>query len=219
VGGTRTLSTEGLAPDRGALLTWAAVLNGELALVLLYFAVSSATPTDVVSLAYPFVWLNVAAWGVHRVGVPDASRRQWLAAAGVGAAYFLVLGRVGGLYMLHGADLGSRVAWLAPGWGPAVIYSGAGLTVSLLPFKVGGYAALAYLVAVTVVDTARTGLAGLVGLLSCVSCTWPVVATLAAGLFGSASTAVVVAESQPYALSTAVFVSSVLLLTWRPGRR
>lgn len=216
---TRTVSTDGLAPGRGTLLTWAAVLNGEVALVLLYFALSSATPMDAVSLAYPFVWLNAAAWGVSRVGIPDASRRQWLAAGAIGAAYFLLLGRVGGLYMLHGNALGTRIAWLAPGWGPAFIYSGAGLTVSLLPFKLGGYAALAYLVAVTILDTARTGLAGLVGLLSCVSCTWPVLGTLAAALFGGASTAVVLAESEPYALSTAVFVSSVLLLTWRPGSR
>jgi len=216
--GTRTVSTEGVVPDRDTLLTWAAVLNGELVLVLLYFALSSSTPSGVLWLAYPFVWLNVAAWGVSRVGVPDATRRQWLAAGAIGVAYFLLLGGVGGLYMFHGNDLGTRVAWLSPGWGPAFIYSGSALTVSLLPFKVGGYAALAYLVAVTVVDTARTGLAGLLGLLSCVSCTWPVVATLAAGLFGSASTAVVVAESQPYALSTVVFVSSVLLLVWRPSR-
>ena len=215
---TRTISTGDLVPDRGSLLTWAAVLNGELVLLLLYFALSSSTPGDPVSLAYPLVWLNVAAWGVRRVGVPDASRRQWLAAGAVAVAYFLLLGGVGGLYMLHGDGLGTRVAWLSPGWGPALIYSGSALTVSLLPFKVGGYAALAYLVAVTIIDTARTGVAGLLGLLSCVSCTWPVVATLAAGLFGSASTVVVVAESQPYALSTVVFVSSVLLLAWRPGR-
>jgi hypothetical protein len=215
---TRTVSTGDLLPDRSSLLTWAAVLNGELVLVLLYFALSSATPTDAVSLAYPFVWLNVAAWGVHRVGVPDASRRQWLTAGAVAVGYFLLLGGVGGLYMFHGADLGARIAWLSPGWGPALLYSGEALTVSLLPFKVGGYAALAYLVAVTVIDTARTGLAGLLGFLSCVSCTWPVAATLAASLFGGASTALVVAESQPYALSTAVFVSSVLLLVWRPTR-
>jgi hypothetical protein len=215
---TRTVSTGDLLPDRSSLLTWAAVLNGELVLVLLYFALSSATPTDAVSLAYPFVWLNIAAWGVHRVGVPDASRRQWLTAGAVAVGYFLLLGGVGGLYMFHGADLGARIAWLSPGWGPALLYSGEALTVSLLPFKVGGYAALAYLVAVTVIDTARTGLAGLLGFLSCVSCTWPVAATLAASLFGGASTALVVAESQPYALSTAVFVSSVLLLVWRPTR-
>lgn len=215
---TRTVSTENLAPARSTLLTWAAVLNGELALVLLYFALSSSTPGSLVWLAYPFVWLNVAAWGVGRVGVPEASRRQWLAAGVVAVAYFLLLGGVGGLYMLEGAGLGTRVSWLSPGWGPALIYSGSSATVNLIPFKVAGYAALAYLVAVTVIDTARTGLAGLLGLLSCVSCTWPVIATLVAGLFGSASTAVVVAESQPYALSTAVFVSSVLLLVWRPTR-
>ena len=217
--GTRTVSTGEIVPSRETVLTLAAVLNGEVLLVLLYFALSSATPTDVASLAYPFVWLNVAAWGVSRVGVPNGSRQQWLAAGVVGAVYFLLLGRVGGLYMLHGDALGTRIAWLAPGWGPAFIYSGADLTVSLLPFKLGGYAALAYLVAVTVVDTARTGLAGLVGLLSCVSCTWPVLGTLAAALFGGASTAVVVAESEPYAASTAVFVSSILLLTWRPAGR
>jgi len=215
---TRTVSTGDLAPDRSTLLTWAAVVNGELALVLLYFALTSSTPQDALWLAYPFVWLNVAAWGVRRVGVPEASRRQWLAAGAVAVAYFLLLGGVGGLYMVHGADLGTRIAWLPPGWGPTLVYSGATVTVSLLPFKVGGYAALAYLVAVTVLDAARTGVAGLLGLLSCVSCTWPVVATLAASLFGSASTAVVVAESQPYALSTVVFVSSVLLLVWRPTR-
>jgi hypothetical protein len=214
----RTVSTGDVAPDRGTLLTWAAVLNGEVAIVLLYFALSSSTPSDVLWLAYPFVWLNVAAWGVGSVGVPDASRRQWLAAGAVGVGYFLLLGGVGGLYAFHGAGLGARVAWLAPGWGPALVYSGPSVTVSLLPFRVCGYAALAYLVAVTVVDTARTGLAGFLGLLSCVSCTWPVLATLAAGVLGGASTAAVVAESQPYALSTAVFVSSVLLLTWRPPR-
>ena len=92
-----TVSTERLAPDRGSVLTWAAVLNGELVLVLLYFALSSSAPGDLLSLAYPFVWLNVAAWGVARVGVPEASRRQWLAAGGVAVAYFLLLGGVGGL--------------------------------------------------------------------------------------------------------------------------
>jgi hypothetical protein len=171
-----------------------------------------------VFLAYPFVWINAALWGVSRVGLPDASRRQYALAAAVGAAYFLLLGGVGGLYMFHGADLGARIAWLSPGWGPALLYSGSALTVSLLPFKVIGYAALAYLVAVTVLDAARTGLAGLLGVFSCVSCTWPVAATLFTGVFGGASAVTSVAQNEPYALSTVVFVSSVLLLAWRPAR-
>jgi hypothetical protein len=213
-----TASGSRVAPSRGSLLYGAALLNGELALVLVYFVLSSSVPTDPVHLAYPFVWINAALWGVSRVGLPDASRRQYALAAAVGTAYFLLLGGVGGLYMFHGADLGARIAWLSPGWGPALLYSGSALTVSLLPFKVIGYAALAYLVAVTVIDAARTGLAGLLGVFSCVSCTWPVAATLFTGLFGGASAVASVAQNEPYALSTVVFVSSVLLLAWRPAR-
>jgi hypothetical protein len=213
-----TVSRSRVTPSKGALLHWAALLNAELALVLLYFAVSSSVATDWVSLAYPLVWINAAVWAVTRVGLPDASRRQYALAAAVGAAYFLLLGGVGGLYMLHGHGLGARVAWLSPGWGPALLYSGSAVTVSLLPFKVVGYGALAYLVAVTVLDAARTGVAGFLGLFSCVSCTWPVTATLVTGAFGSASAVASLAQNEPYALSTAVFVSSVVLLAWRPTR-
>ncbi|MCF2207923.1 ABC transporter ATP-binding protein, partial [Halobacterium salinarum] len=98
---TRTVSTSVVRPSRETLLTWAAVLNGELVAVLLYFALTTATPTDTVAIVYPFVWINVAVWAVRRVGVPPvASRRQAVVAAGVGVGYFLLLGSVGGLYML-----------------------------------------------------------------------------------------------------------------------
>ncbi|MDL0120720.1 ABC transporter ATP-binding protein [Halobacterium salinarum] len=215
---TRTVSTSVVRPSRETLLTWAAVLNGELVAVLLYFALTTATPTDTVAIVYPFVWINVAVWAVRRVGVPSvASRRQAAVAAGVGVGYFLLLGGVGGLYMLQGAGLGARVAWLSPGWGPALVYSGTAVTVSLIPFKLVGYATLAYLVAAAVADAARTGVAGLVGLASCVNCAWPVLGTLLAGLFGSTSAAVTIAESDPYGVSTVVFVSSVVVLLWRPS--
>lgn len=211
-----TLSPSRFVPTRKALLYAAFVLNGELALVLFYFAVSSSVPTDPVVLAYPFVWINASIWAVSRVDLPEASRRQRAFALALGVAYFLVLGGVGGLFMFHGADLGARVSWLSPGWGPAFVYSGADLTVSLLPFKVIGYATLAYLVAATVLDAAKTGVAGLLGLLACVSCVWPVAATVFTGAFGSASALAAAAQNEPYALSTVVFVSSVLLLAWRP---
>ena len=212
------VSARRLKPARSTLLYGALLLNAELAAVLFYYAVVGATPTDALFLAYPFAWINAAVWGVSRVDLPDAPpRRTWLA-YGVGAAYFLILGGVGGLFMLHGEGLGARIAWLPPGWGPTLVYSGNALTVSLFPFKVVGYAALAYLVAATVLDAANTGLAGLLGLFSCVSCTWPVAATVFTGVFGGASAAASVATNQPYALSTVVFVSSVLLLTWRPSR-
>lgn len=215
---TVEVSIDRLRPSRRTLLYAALVVNGELALVLFYFAVSSAEPADLVFLAYPFVWINVAALGVAAVDLPAASRKRRWAAYAVGVAYFLVLGGVGGLYLFHGANLGARVSWLSPGWGPALLYSGESLTVSLLPFKVIGYAALAYLVVATILDAARTGVAGLLGLFACVSCTWPVAATVLTGAFGSASVAASVATDQPYALSTFVYVSSVALLAWRPAK-
>jgi len=215
---TGTVSASRLRPDRDTLLYGALLVNGELALVLFYFAVSSSVPTDPVFLAYPFVWINAAVWGVSKVYLPDAPRAQRLAAFGVGVAYFLLLAGVGGLFVLHGEGLGTRIAWLPPGWGPTLVYSGTALSMSLFPFKVIGYAALAYLVAATVLDAARTGVAGLLGLFSCVSCTWPVAATLLTGAFGGASAVATLAQNEPYALSTVVFVSSVLLLVWRPTR-
>ncbi|WP_336034442.1 DUF7546 family protein [Halobacterium yunchengense] len=218
MGATASASLDRFRPGKSTLLYGALLVNGELALVLLYFALTSSVPTDPLLLAYPFVWINAALWGVSRVDLPSASRRQYAVALAVAVAYFLLLGGLGGLYMLHGHGLGSRIAWLSPGWGPVLVYSGAELTVSLFPYKVVGYGALAYLVAVTILDAARTGVAGLLGLLSCVSCTWPVAATVLTGAFGSASAVATAAQNEPYGLSTVVFVSSVLLLVWRPTR-
>jgi hypothetical protein len=212
------LSRSRLRPARSTLLYGALLVNGEVALVLLYYAFVSATPTDLLFHVYPLVWINAAIWGVTRVDVPKTTQRQRVLAVGVGVTYFLVLGALGGLYKFGGAGLGFRLSWLPPGWGPTAIYSGTAITLSLFPYKVVGYGALAYLVAVTVLDTAKTGLAGLVGLFSCVSCTWPVAAMLFTGFFGSASAVAAVAENTPYALSTVVFVASVVLLVWRPSR-
>jgi hypothetical protein len=205
------------------LLWWALVCNTEVALVAAYVVTADVTPlwpAAAVYYAYPFIWLNVAALGVAHVyrqswtlGV--STRRRALAAA-VGVGYFLLLGGVGGLYRLDGAATGVRVAWLPPGWGPTLLYGGGQLTASLFPFKLAGYGALAYLVYATVADAARSALSGVLGLFSCVSCTWPVAAALLGGVFGGTSVAATAAADVPYALSTAVFVSAVALLAWRP---
>ncbi|WP_435097735.1 DUF7546 family protein [Halarchaeum sp. P4] len=204
--------------DSGTLLSWAAVLNAEILVTLAYVVLAPSIPTDPLTYVYPWVWLNVAAWGVLRVRPsPTPGRVRWLAAA-VGVAYFLVVGYAGGLYHLSGAGLGFSLHWLPPGWGPAPVYSADGLTVVLMPFKLGGYAALAYLVSVTVRDASASALSGVLGLVSCVSCTWPILATVATGLFGSASALTSVAMTEAYGISTVVFVVSVLALVWRPTR-
>jgi hypothetical protein len=205
-------------PTRGEFLAGALLVNTEVLLVLAYLSVADVTATAVMPYVYPFVWTNVSLWALVRVRAPDADRRRTLLAAGVGIAYFLLIGSVGGLFALSGSGSGFRLAWLPPGWGPAFLYEGSAFSVALVPYKTFGYAALAYLVSVAVLDAARGALSGMVGLFSCVSCTLPVVATVASSLFG-ASVAAQFATTQPYGISTVVFVLTVGLLVWRPTLR
>lgn len=201
---------------RQQLTVWAVILNAEVILMVWYYALMPAVPTNLLQLAYPWIWINASIWAVSRVRLSPSGDRDRLLALGVGVGYFLVLGYFGGLYQLVGADLGFRLAMLPPGWGPVTTYSGASFTLSLLPFKVIGFLALAYLVAATVIDAARTGLAGFIGVFSCVSCTWPLLATVLTGVFGTASAAASIVTGQPYGASTVVFLASIGMLVWRP---
>lgn len=206
---------------RTETLAWGALLvTTEALAVLAYYAVADVQLTDPRFVVYPLVWINASLWAVARVRPPPSSqRRRWLA-AGVGVAYFAALTYFGGVWTLAVPEAAPylRVAWLPPGWGPAVLYANAGVAVAALPYKVVGYAALAYLVAATVLDAAGSALSGVVGLFSCVSCTWPILATVLSGVFGAGSAVAAVATSQPYGVSTLVFLSAVALLVWRPTR-
>jgi hypothetical protein len=205
------------------------LIHTELLLTLAYLARPDVTPTAIRYYVYPFVWINVGIWAVVRTyravgtgGSASASSRHRRTVAGaLAAGYFLVLAYAGGLV---GPGLGEfatgfRIATLSPGFGPALIYGGETVRLTLLPFKLIGYLALAYLVYATVLDAARSAVGGALGLLSCVSCTWPVLASLVGGTLGGGAAAGAV-MSQSYGLSTAVFVLTVGLLYWRPfGRR
>lgn len=204
--------------SRPRVTVWAAIVNAELILMVWYYALSPSIPTDLLSLAYPWLWINASIWAVSRVDLTPTDARTRAIAAVVGVGYFVVLGYFGGLYNFTGSGLGFRLAMLPPGWGPVPIYSAATFTVALLPFKLIGFLALAYLVAATVVDATASGLAGFVGLFSCVSCTWPLLATVFTGIFGTASAAASVVSGQPYGVSTVVFLASVGMLVWRPTR-
>jgi hypothetical protein len=103
-----------------------------------------------------------------------------------------------------------------PGWGPRVGYAGDVLTVNLVPFRVIGYLALAYLVYAALADLAGAALSGILGLGSCLSCTLPIVGSLGAGVAGGTGAAATL-SSLSVDVSTAVFVASVALLTFRPS--
>jgi hypothetical protein len=203
-----------------------AAVAAELALLAGYFGLTAAEPTAVRYLLYPFVWINLGLWAVFAADPPRAG--PWARRAGTVAAvgYFLVLATAGGLldvahlghFHSHGPPGGLSVfTAMPPGWAPTVVYETASATVTLVPYKLVGYLALTYLAYVAVLETVTAALSGAVGLLSCVSCSWPVFASLLAGVVGSTTASAVYAVSLD--LSTAAFVLAVVLLVWRPGSR
>lgn len=207
-------------PRYEAVLGWAIVINAEILLVGGYLLFAPVTPTDVWIYIYPFVWINVAIWALRRTSVPSASRARRYGGGLVAIGYLFVLGYLGGLYGpgMGGLATGLRIEFvsLPPGWGPAVLYSGELVRLVLLPFKVVGYLTLAYLIYATVLDAAGSATVGVVGLFSCVSCVLPLIAAAVSGFVGGGGALVAAATNQSYALSTVVFVLTVLLLIWRP---
>lgn len=206
-------------------LAWGAlVVNTEL-LALLAYGVFGPTalrdPLAVRYWLYPFVWINVGVWAILRTSPRPAPTRQRRLAGLLAFGYFGVLAYAGGVVGHGHADTGVRVVtWaIPPGWGPAILYNGFGLSLSLLPYQLVGYVALAYLVYATVLDAAGSAVTGVLGLLSCVSCTWPVLASLVSGVVGGGTALAGAVYAQSYGLSTVVFVVTVLLLYYRPFGR
>ncbi len=205
------------------LLYGALVLNTELLWLIAHAAVTGQIPDEPLYY-YPFVWLNLGLWAVWRTTPrPASDRTRWLAGA-VAGGYFLLLAVVGGLVGTAGLPTGVEPSGLRlvltdlpPGYAPALLYQGELFRAAVLPFKLVGYAALAYLVYATVLDATEAAAVGLLGLFACVSCTWPVFASVLTGVGGAAASAAVATNS--YGVSTAVFAVTVGLLYWRPSLR
>jgi hypothetical protein len=203
-------------PSRRRLAWIAVAVDVQLVLVVAYYAVGNAVPRAPRYALYGVVWVTVGGYVLLTAEAHDAAFRDRRRAVAVAAGYFGLLAVTGGLVGtgLGDAAMGLRVAWLPPGWGPAVVYAGPHLQVALQPALLLGYAALARLVYGALCDASAAGVAGLAGLFSCVSCTWPVLAGLAGAGIGPLSTTVL---GLSYDISTAVFLLTVALLRWRPG--
>ena len=223
---------ERFRPQRETIQLAAIVINLELAIVLGYilliqpqFGVAFDSLLDWRQVLYPFVWINVALWAVWRTSPAPTTGRRRLLAGAIAGGYFLLLSYAGGLFGIGGHNHGQEVAAfdlvlsLPPGWSPALLYQGELLQLTLLPYKIVGYLALAYLVYATVIDAAGSAVPGVLGLLSCISCTWPVLASVATSIFGGASALAVATTGYAYGLSTVIFVATVALLYWRPTLR
>ncbi|WP_323675516.1 hypothetical protein [Halorubellus sp. PRR65] len=227
-GVSRSMAAVRRRATRPAAVALAAVVLAEVALLAGYLGLTGASATSVRYLLYPFVWIDLGLSAVFAVDVPGTSsalaRRAALAVA---SAYLATLAFAGGLVDVtvladghghaHGAGVDLAVfTALPPGWGPTVVLDAPSATLTLVPYKVVGYVALAYLTYAAVVDTAASAASGAIGLLSCASCSWPVFASLlAAALGGEAVANALYAHSMD--LSTVAFVAAVALLAWRPG--
>ena len=202
-------------------LVYGAIVGNTLAiLAVAYILLGGITVTEPRYTLYGLAWVFVgivAIWKTHPTPADTRTRRRAAAVAGL---YFVALAIAGGVVvaaMRPGeGEYALRVATLAPGWGPAPVVSTPWAALVLMPARVVGYLALAYLVYATVIDAAGAAVSGVVGLFSCLSCSWPIVTSLLTGVFGGGSAIVATTFDLSYDISTAVFLVTVGLLYWRP---
>lgn len=212
-------------PSRQAMAWGTLLVLTEVLLVLAYVVAKGDTASyyqPVKLFVFPWIWINLGLWAVVRTRPAPSSARNRLIAAAIGVGYFALLAVVGGLATPVGdvaLDWSYRLASIPPGWGPIVSLQVPFLDLTLLPYKVVGYAALAYLVYATALDAANVLVGGIVGLFSCVSCTFPVIASILTGVAGSGTALAGFTYANAYLLSTGVFVITVGLLYWRPFRQ
>jgi hypothetical protein len=211
-------------PAPRTLFVLVGVLYVEVMALTGYWLFSNVTVTDPRFALYGLVWVNVAGYVFYRTSIPDAPATTKRRAGALAVGYFALLAYTGGLIapgisdaMAYGDLPRLSVLWLPPGWGPALSFHSNYLRAVLMPAKLFGYLALAYLVYATAVEASGSLAGGVLGLFSCVSCTWPVLASVAAATLGGSSFFAAATLSYAYDLSTAVFVVTVVLLSWRPS--
>ncbi|MFC7070780.1 DUF7546 family protein [Halobaculum lipolyticum] len=208
-----------VAVSRRELQVAALVVNLELLAVFAYFALTNATLSSPLFTLYGLVWVNLALVVFARYRPPAAEARTRRRALVVAGGYALLLAVFGGVVGVAppGTEPGVSVAMLPPGWGPATVVNVGVAAAVLMPAKVLGYAALAYLLYGTVVDAASAGVAGVLGLFSCVSCSLPILVGAATAVVGGGGFVVAAVGGIGYGPSTLVFATTVALLWWRPG--
>lgn len=205
-----------LTTSRAAALAATTVFVLAVATVV-FAAFSQRNPVATETILYPIIWIGLSVFFVLSLHRRAPSVRTRPFAVVVAISYFLILAVVGGLlwpsHQLlghhHHHTAGARLLWLPPGWGPTLLYSNSLVQISIVPFKLVGYAALAYGVGVAVAASSRGALAGIGGMFSCVGCLLPLLA-LATGTFGSAGTLVATVGGS-YALGTAVFLLTLVV--------
>lgn len=200
--------------DGETIATWTLVLFTEFLLVAGYLAFSSTTADTLRYVVYPFVWINVGVLAAFSIDPTPQNRRHWALGSVVAGGYYLVL-----LYTASNigwnpltTEWSLSVSQATPGWGPLLVATGPGFSLTPIPFEVVGYAALAYLLYANVLQISRSVLAGALGLVTCVGCTVPILAPAIGLLGGPASSLTTTAYQYSYDLGTVFFVVTVGIL-------
>ncbi|WP_435115967.1 DUF7546 family protein [Halolamina sp. C58] len=210
-------------PEPRTVLFWTGVLYVEVMALTGYWLFGDTVSVSQPRFAlYGLLWLNVSLWVFLRTDAPDASAAAVRRAGVLALGYLAVLAYTGGVVapgipVTFDYTAGFSVLWLPPGWGPALTFKSEFLRLVLMPARVVGYLALAYLVYVTVLDVSGSAVSGLLGLFSCISCSWPIVASIGTAALGGGSFVAAATTTYAYDVSTAVFLVTVALLSWRPS--
>lgn len=197
------------------------VVNTLLLLYGVYYLLSPNEIIGPVAILVPLVWISIGILAIVATKPPMANQRQRTIALAIATGYFGLIGYFGGIWNRSATSLpyGLEVTLFSapPGWAPRIALNTPVVFLNLQPWQVIGYAALAYLIYVAVLEAAGSVISGIVGFLSCVSCTWPILATIVSSVVGGTGAAAGIVYDQTYLLSTVVFVITVALLYWRPG--
>ena len=210
-------------PEPRTILLWTGILYVEVMALTGYWLFGDTVSVSQPRFAlYGLLWINASIWVFLRTDAPDASRSAVRRAGVLALGYLAVLAYTGGVVApgiptTFDYTAGFSVLWLPPGWGPAVTFKSEFVRLILMPARVVGYLALAYLVYVTILDVSGSAVSGLLGLFSCISCSWPILASLGTAAFGGGSFVAVATTTYAYDVSTAVFLLTVALLSWRPS--
>lgn len=203
----RARTSAALGTPGGRAAAGAAVAVGvHVGLVAAYLEAGPTTVTSLAHAAYPVVWVGASVYAALWVALGPVRSRVGPAGALVGLAYLGLLAVVTGMVGTASTATGARVSWATPGWGPIVGYSGASLSVMLVPFQVVGYVTLSYLFGLAVARSGRSLGLGVLGAATCVGCWGSALAAGASLLLGGTVAASTVALGDAYGLSTAAFL-------------
>ena len=208
---TATPHNPSFAPLERAARALVVLTLAEAVIVAAYLV---ATDTSILSarhLVYPFVWVNAAASAVVSAPIPRVRDRWTGSALAVAVGYFLVVCWAGGLLAVgHETGVGVLAVHPAPpGWGPILTLTGGWVHLTIVPFKIVGYAGLAALMYAAIARASRSAVSGVLGLVTCVSCTGSVLAALFTGTIGGSSVAVSSALTRSYGFSSAIFLFTI----------